>query len=163
LPVPPSPNLRDMQAVYLYPSICFFEGTVVSEGRGTDSPFCLIGHPKFSDHTFSFMPRSMPGFSTDPKFNGMVCYGIDLRSIPIDSLRHLKKLDLKYLKIFYDDLDLENSFFTDYFDQLAGSSILRSQLVAGVSIEKIRQSWIKDLEAFKKIRAKYLLYPDFDE
>jgi uncharacterized protein YbbC (DUF1343 family) len=163
LPVAPSPNLRDMRSVYLYPSTCFFEGTVVSEGRGTDSPFCIIGHPNFSDHSFSFIPRSMPGYSFDPKFSGTVCYGIDLRHIPLDSLKDMRTIDLQYLKTFYDNLALGDSFFMPYFDQLAGNNTLRLQIIAGLSVNEIRQSWTRDLETFKKIRAKYLLYPDFSE
>jgi uncharacterized protein YbbC (DUF1343 family) len=162
LPVPPSPNLPDMRSVYFYPSTCFFEGTVISEGRGTNFPFQLIGHPDFSDHSFSFIPKSMPGYSLNPKFNGKVCYGIDLRKKSIDSLRNLRILDLQYLKTFYDDLSIGDAFFTGYFDQLAGNNKLRNQIMMGLSPEEIRNSWEDDIEAFKKIRAKYLLYPDFE-
>jgi uncharacterized protein YbbC (DUF1343 family) len=162
LPVPPSPNLQDMQSVYLYPSTCLFEGTVVTEGRGTDSPFRIVGHPGFSNHTFSFIPRSIPGLSLNPKFKGTVCYGLDLRQLSVDSLKSTGRIDLRYLKTFYDDLRMGEAFFTDYFNLLAGNSQLRSQIISGMSVDEIRKSWLIDLEAFKKIRAKYLLYPDFD-
>jgi len=162
LPVSPSPNLRGMESVYLYPSTGLFEGTVVSEGRGTDSPFRVIGHPEYSDHTFSFTPRSMEGYSQNPKFKGVVCYGIDLSKQSVKVLRDKRRLNLEYLKSFYNDLSLGSAFFTDYFDQLAGSSRLRNQILSGMSVEEIRLSWNEELKAFKKIRAKYLLYPDVE-
>jgi uncharacterized protein YbbC (DUF1343 family) len=161
LPLPPSPNLPDIHSIYLYPSTCFFEGTVISEGRGTDAPFCEIGHPDFSNHTFSFIPESKPGYSINPKFRGKICYGLDLRSISVDTLRNRRRIELGYLKLFFDDLRIGEAFFTDYFDQLAGNDGLRSQIVNGLSMDSIRQTWSADLEKFKQIRAKYLLYPDF--
>ncbi len=162
LPVPPSPNLREMRAVYLYPSVALFEGTVVSEGRGTEFPFQMIGHPEYPDHTFSFIPQPMEGYSLNPKLKFINCFGMDLREIPIDSLQHERKINLSYLIDFYNDLNLGENFFTDYFDLLAGNHELRDQIIMGSTVEEIRQSWIEELEGFKKIRVKYLLYPDFE-
>ncbi len=163
LPVPPSPNLREMKAVYLYPSTAFFEGTVVSEGRGTRFPFQWIGHPDYSDQTFSFIPRSLEGYSLNPKWKNEICYGIDLRQIPLESLQHQRFIKLQYLIDFYDDLNKGEDFFTDYFDLLAGSNELRNQILKGMTPEEIRLSWEEELISFKKIRAKYLLYPDFED
>ncbi len=162
LPVSPSPNLRGMRAVYLYPSVALFEGTVVSEGRGTTFPFQMIGHPEYSDHTFSFIPQPMEGYSLNPKLKLINCFGMDLRGIPIDSLQYEKKIILSYLIDFYNDLNLGENFFTNYFDLLAGNHELRDQIIVGSTVEEIRQSWTEDIEAFKKIRVKYLLYPDFE-
>ena len=162
LPVPPSPNLPGMRAVYLYPSIAFFEGTVVSEGRGTKFPFQVIGHPDFTDHSFSFIPEPLKGYSLNPKLKWKTCYGMDLRNISIDTLLNEKKINLDYLLTFYRNLDLGEKFFIHYFDLLAGNDLLRSQIIDGVSIDEICRSWDEELEAFKKIRVKYLLYPDFD-
>ena len=162
LPVPPSPNLPDMRAVYLYPSVAFFEGTVVSEGRGTKFPFQMIGHPDYPDRTFSFVPEPLKGYNLNPKLKHITCYGMDLRDIPIDTLQYGKKIDLDYLITFYKNLNMEVSFFTDYFDLLAGNEILRNQIIEGISTDEIRQSWEEGLDAFKKIRVKYLLYPDFE-
>ena len=151
-----------MRAIYLYPSIAFFEGTVVSEGRGTKFPFQVIGHPDFTDHSFSFIPEPLKGYSLNPKLKWKTCYGMDLRNISIDTLLNEKKINLDYLLTFYRNLDLGEKFFIHYFDLLAGNDLLRSQIIDGVSIDEICRSWDEELEAFKKIRVKYLLYPDFD-
>ena len=151
-----------MAAIYLYPSICFFEGTIISEGRGTEAPFRLIGHPDFSDHSVSFIPEAIPGASLNPKYKGLVCYGLDLRNIPLDTLQNKRSIDLRYLLEFYNDLDRGEDFFTDYFDLLAGTSELQRQILIGYSASEIHNSWQADIEYFKKIRAKYLLYPDFN-
>lgn len=161
LPVAPSPNLKSMEAIYLYPSTCFFEGTVVSEGRGTDAPFQLIGHPDYSVREHSFTPRSIPGASINPKFKGELCFGIDLRNLPRDSLIVRDYINLDYLFTFYNDLNLGNDFFTSYFDLLAGSDNMRKQILQGIGEEEIRNSWKQEAKVFKEIRAKYLLYPDF--
>lgn len=162
LPVAPSPNLNNMAAIYLYPSTCLFEGTVVSEGRGTVAPFQLIGHPDYSSHKVSFTPQPVIGASLNPKLKGKKCYGIDLRNIPIDSLKKWRSVRLDYLFDFYYDLNLGSEFFIDYFDLLAGTDKLRQQIINGVEIAEIKNSWMEELESFKKIRAKYLLYPDFE-
>jgi len=162
LPVPPSPNLPDMRSVYLYPSTAFFEGTVVSEGRGTDFPFQIMGHPGYSDHSFSFIPRPMKGKSLNPRFKDIECFGIDLRKKSISSLRDEGKINLHYVVQFYNDLAMGENFFIDYFDLLSGNNELRNQIQRGLTVEEIRQSWEEELVVFKKIRAKYLLYPDFE-
>lgn len=161
LMVNPSPNLRTMKAVYLYPSLALFEGTVVSEGRGTYSPFLMIGHPDYPSKKFSFVPGSIEGMSENPKYKGQACYGIDLREYDPDSLKNLKKVDLKFLIDFYQKLNLGEGFFNDYFDKLAGTSDLKRDIISGMSENEIRASWRPGLDKFEKIRAKYLLYPDF--
>jgi uncharacterized protein YbbC (DUF1343 family) len=162
LPVSPSPNLKDIKAVALYPSTALFEGTVVSEGRGTDAPFLIIGHPDFSDHKFIFKPEPKPGASVNPKLNGKVCYGIDLREISVEQVRNNRQIYLDYLFTFYNDLKLKDQFFIPYFDKLAGSDQLRLMILDGKSKEEIRKSWQEGIEKYKKIRVKYLLYPDFE-
>lgn len=162
LPIAPSPNLNNMAAIYLYPSTCLFEGTVVSEGRGTEAPFQLIGHPNYSGRQVSFTPKSVVGASLNPKFNGELCYGIDLRSIPIDSLKNWSTIHLEYLLDFYNDLYLGKDFFIEYINLLAGTDIFQKQIIKGIGAEEIQRSWQEELERFKKIRAKYLLYPDFE-
>jgi uncharacterized protein YbbC (DUF1343 family) len=161
LPVAPSPNLRDMKAIYLYPSFAFFEGTVASEGRGTDYPFIVAGHPDYPDRSFSFVPKPMQGAGSNPKLNGRVCYGVNYRNINTDSLRLTGHIDLKILMDFYSKLNLADKFFTGYFDTLAGTDLLRKMIIEGKNEAEIRNSWKPGLENFKKIRAKYLLYPDF--
>ncbi len=163
LPIKPSPNLPNIRSIYLYPSLCFFEGTTVSEGRGTNKQFQVYGHPKFEHGDFSFTPESMPG-ATNPQHKNILCYGFDLTSIPIINLRNERKLNLDYLINFYDLFPEEELFFLEnnFFDKLAGSSELRNQIISGMDVTEIRASWEEDLEKFKKIRKKYLLYKDFD-
>jgi len=158
LPVKPSPNLPNWQAVYLYPSLCFFEGTVVSVGRGTPKPFQVYGHPKMKGK-YSFVPVSTPGASTHPKWEGQRCYGIDLSTIA-GHLGHMhEKIHLQWLLDAYKQIGKAPGFFRKYFDTLAGTDALRKQLEAGRSEKQIRKSWQKDLNSFMKIRKKYLLYP----
>jgi uncharacterized protein YbbC (DUF1343 family) len=161
LPVFPSPNLNSMEAVYLYPSVCLFEGTIMSLGRGTDYPFRIIGHPDYPDHSFSFVPRVNPA-NSNPLFVDKTCFGIDLRSLKISYLENQNKINLQWLIQVYQTMNRGNSFFTGYLSKLAGNDILRKQVVDGLSEIQIRQSWEKDLAAFKKIRKKYLLYADFE-
>ncbi len=161
LSVMPSPNLREMKTIYLYPSLAFFEGTIVSEGRGTDFPFLVAGHPDYPDKKFSFTPVKKQKTGPDPKLKGKICYGIDLRQASLDSLIRKKEIDLSYLMDVYHTLESRNDFFTSYFDFLAGTDTLRKQILEGASSEEIKKSWKPEMETFKKIRAKYLLYPDF--
>ncbi len=160
LPVDPSPNLREMRAIYLYPSLAFFEGTIVSIGRGTDFPFLVAGHPDYPDHKFSFIPLNENSKGLDPKLKDKTCFGIDLRKICLDSLKNKHEIDLSYLIDMYHALNRRNDFFSDYFDLLAGTDKLKKQITEGKSIEQIQESWIAEIEEFKKIRAKYLLYPE---
>lgn len=160
LPIAPSPNLPNQQAIYLYPSLCFFEGTVVSEGRGTDKPFQQFGYPNMPNGNATFTPKDIKGVAVNPKFEGLKCNGIDLFSLPLDSLRKLKQLNLAWLISTYENYPEKNKFFqSDFFDKLAGSSELRKQIIAGKSIEEIVGSWQSDLDAFRSLRKKYLLYP----
>jgi len=161
LPVSPSPNLPNMNSIYLYPSTCFFEGTVLSEGRGTASPFEVFGHPALENVTFSFVPESIPGKSENPKWKGETCLGMDLRYLR-DSKERDRQINLGWLMFAYENFPDKDGFFTAYFDKLAGSAKLRQQIMLGLSAEEIRSSWSEDLAAFKKIRKKYLLYPDFE-
>lgn len=161
LPVPPSPNLPNIRSVLLYPSVCFFEGTVVSLGRGTEMPFQVIGHPDFARDSFTFIPRSAPAAKHPPQ-EGVLCRGYDLRCIPLDSLRARQELDLSRLLGFYRDFPNKQSFFLEnkYFDLLAGTRALRQQIMEGKTEAEIRASWARDLAAFKAIRQRYLLYPE---
>ncbi len=158
LPVKPSPNLPDWQAVYLYPSLCFFEGTVVSVGRGTPKPFQVYGHPKMKGK-YSFVPVSTPGASTHPKWEDQRCNGVDLSAFAGNLGHKHEHIHLQWLMDAYKQIGKETDFFRKYFDTLAGTDALRKQLEAGKSEKQIRKSWQKDLNKFMKIRKKYLLYP----
>jgi uncharacterized protein YbbC (DUF1343 family) len=153
-PVRPSPNLPTYQAIKLYPSLCLFEGTVISIGRGTPMPFQVLGNPELKNKTFQFTPVSVPGVSNHPPQENKVCYGIDLRSIQVE-----RKLDLSYLLNIYADYPDKSKFFIAYFDKLAGTRDLKNQIISGMTEEQIRATWQKGLDAYKVIRKKYLLYP----
>lgn len=162
LPVPPSPNLPNMRSVWLYPSICLFEGTVASLGRGTDWPFQVIGHPEFPVDTFSFVPRSLP-IARRPPNEGFRCKGYDLRSFPLDdSLRRQQHINLWWLMEFYRNFSNKDSFFLEskYFDFLVGNRTLRQQIRSGISEADIRATWQSDLDFFRCIRQQYLLYAE---
>lgn len=172
LPIAPSPNLPNMQSVYWYPSTCLFEGTVISEGRGTDYPFCVFGHPNFSKNLFSFIPKSKLG-ATNPKFKNENCYGWNVFNKDVfKTLKSLNnQLQINYLLEAYKLFENKNDFFikpkseleTDYFfNKLAGSNKLMQQLQQNKTVEEIRKSWQEKLIVFKKIRKKYLLYKDFE-
>lgn len=158
LPVKPSPNLPNDQAVRLYPSLCFFEATSFSVGRGTYHPLQVIGYPdkKFGD--FSFTPTSLPGFDTHPIQKDKVCYGINLQEYPFEG-----GLTLKFVLYFYDKCGKNASFFfsrAKWFDLLAGTDQLRKQIIAGMNEEEIRETWKEDLDNYKEMRKKYLLYEE---
>lgn len=160
LPVNPSPNLKSMEAIYLYPSICFFEGTVMSLARGTDAPFRMVGHPEYPEKEFSFVPRT--GFANkNPLMLNQTCYGIDLRDIGTENLQNLQEIDLKWLIEVYGKMNRGKDFFNDYFDKLAGGPGLRNQILAGASADEIKAGWKEPLKAFMQKRTQYLLYPDF--
>ncbi|MBK7211706.1 MAG: DUF1343 domain-containing protein [Bacteroidales bacterium] len=161
LPVKPSPNLPTMNSIYLYPSLCFFEGTVVSVGRGTDYPFEIIGHPNYVVGSYKFTPRSIKGVSEFPPFEGVECFGTNL-SANAASLSKNGKIELSWLIFMYQTLNLGDKFFLPYFNKLAGSDVLQKQIQQGLSAKAIRESWNPDLEKFRSIRKKYLLYPDFN-
>jgi uncharacterized protein YbbC (DUF1343 family) len=152
LPVKPSPNLPNAQAVNLYPSLCLFEGTNVSVGRGTDKQFQVYGSPFLPASGFSFTP--MPGEGAkDPPYNGKTCYGEDLSHVP-----KITRLELKWLLKAYRETADKSKFFTPFFTKLAGTNKLRQQIENGDSEETIRQSWASGLAEFKKIRKLYEIY-----
>ncbi|MFZ4549835.1 MAG: exo-beta-N-acetylmuramidase NamZ family protein, partial [Bacteroidales bacterium] len=161
LPVAPSPNLQDMNAIYLYPSLCLFEGTVVSIGRGTDNPFKVYGHPLLQNSSYSFIPIPIPGVSDDPPLKGQLCHGQNLNE-QAEVISKDGKLELLWLISAYNTLCPQTDFFKPYFDKLVGGTILREQIEAGLDEKEIRHSWRTDLKEFNKIREKYLLYPDFE-
>jgi uncharacterized protein YbbC (DUF1343 family) len=158
LPVRPSPNLPTARAVALYPSICIFEGTNVSVGRGTDRPFEVVGGPtQPATRPYSFTPRPNAGSPTPP-LNGQLCYGLDLHQPAAQEPAEF--FTIKYLLDFYQHSTDKEHFFTKYFEQLAGTDSLRAQVMAGRSEASIRASWQPGLTTFKAIRKKYLLYPE---
>ncbi len=163
LPIKPSPNLPNLRSIYLYPSLCLFEGTTVSAGRGTNKQFQIYGHPDFKLGDYTFTPQPMSG-AKYPKFDGIECNGFDLTKLDLKEFQEMGRLNLRYLIHFYKNFENKKDFFLEnkFFDKLAGSATLRWQIINGKSEEEIRNSWQRDLEAFKKIRAKYLLYPDFE-
>ncbi len=153
LPVPPSPNLPNDQAIRLYPSICLFEGTVISLGRGTPMPFQVLGNPELKSMPFQFTPIPIKGFSIHPPLENKLCYGIDLRNVPVE-----RKLDLSYLLTFYKAYPDKDKFFIPYFDKLAGTEVLKQQIKDGLTEKQIRESWQEGLKQFVAMREKYLLY-----
>ncbi|MEA3445965.1 MAG: DUF1343 domain-containing protein [Bacteroidota bacterium] len=161
LPVRPSPNLPNMVSVYLYPSLCFFEGTIMSLGRGTSHPFQCYGHPDFVLGSFVFTPRSIPGVANHPKHENKKCYGANLSSAE-ELILSEKRINLSWLISTYEAMHEKEDFFIPFFEKLAGTENLRKQIEAGKSENEIRKSWQADLSKFKQIRKKYLLYPDFE-
>lgn len=171
LPVKPSPNLPEIQSVYLYPSTCLFEGTTLSEGRGTDKPFQIFGAPSLPDTLFSFTPQPREG-APKSKHYGEVCYGWNLHGTPAEVLKKIdKRIQLKWIMEAYRLFPEKDSFFIipksgdmskSFFDKLAGNYELWQQIRDGKTESEIRASWEPALSAFKKIRKKYLLYKDFE-
>jgi len=164
LPVKPSPNLPNYRSILLYPSLCFFEGTHLNVGRGTDNQFQIIGHPDLANKfDFSFTPKSREG-AKYPKHQNEECYGIDLTQIKTENLIDHQGIDMSYLIELYGHFQsIGSKFFIDnnFFDKLAGSDVLKSQIIGGFTEEEIRNSWKEDLINYSKIREKYLLYSDF--
>jgi len=164
LPIKPSPNLPNDRAIRSYPSTCFFEGTVISEGRGTVKPFQVFGAPNLDVESTSyvFVPKSMPG-AKYPKFKGQECFGFDISHVPND-FEEQKGVNLNYLISVYALYPDKDKFFLEngFFDKLAGGTQLREDNIAGKTAETIRASWQDDLIAFKLIRSKYLIYLDFE-
>jgi uncharacterized protein YbbC (DUF1343 family) len=168
LPVAPSPNLPDMSSIYWYPSTCFFEGTVLSEGRGTKTPFQVFGHPSLPSNLHAFTPKGMPG-AANPKLKDQLCYGWNLADAP-DAVRKKVngQLQLSYLLEAYRLFPDKDKFFilpksgdprASFFNKLAGNATLMQQIREGVSESEIRRSWETGLTAFNAIRKKYLIYP----
>ena len=163
LPVHPSPNLKEMQSVYLYPSICFFEGTVMSEGRGTDKPFQIFGHPTLPSTLFAFTPKPNAGAKSSKCFN-QVCYGWNVSGSKEDVLKMVdNKIQIKFMMEAYQIFPGKDSFFlkNNFFNKLAGNNTLMQQIKDGKTEADIRKSWEPELVKFKAIRKKYLLYTDF--
>lgn len=156
LPVAPSPNLPDMTAIYLYPSLCLFEGTPVSIGRGTDKPFRQYGHPDMKGYTHSFTPRSMPG-ATRPPCQDRLCYGRDLSDMGHGEIRR-QGMDLTYLIEAYHNLNIGDRFFTPFFEKLIGVDYVRQMIEAGAGAEQIKARWENDVEQFRQQQRPYLLY-----
>lgn len=160
LPIKPSPNLPNIKSIFLYPSLCFFEGTKMSVGRGTNTQFQVMGHPKYTGGDYKFTPIAGPG-AKYPKHENKECNGRDLTKLTKGNLHELGRLDLSYLIDSYANLESQNiPFFNDnnFFEKLAGTIDLRTQIKAGETEEEIRATWQDGLEEFKKVRGKYLLY-----
>ncbi len=154
LPVKPSPNLPNDQSINLYASLCFFEGTNVSVGRGTEKQFQIYGSPFLAKNNFTFTFTPKPNFGAkDPVHNGKECFGEDLSSYP-----KLTRLELKWLIKAYQNTGDKTKFFNSFFTKLAGTKKLQTQIENGTPESKIRQTWQKDLTSFKKMRTKYLIY-----
>jgi uncharacterized protein YbbC (DUF1343 family) len=161
LPIKPSPNLPNTLSIYLYPSLCLFEGTIISVGRGTDFPFQVFGHPAYVNETFSFTPASNEG-ATNPKYSGIECKGVDLRDIEHRFFWQERRIILDWIIEAYNNMKEKGDFFNSYFLKLSGTKELQKQIESGESPEDIYKSWETGLEEFKKTRKKYLLYPDFE-
>lgn len=160
LPVKPSPNLPNMKAVYLYPSLGLFEGTIMSVGRGTDFPFQVVGHPDLKNGDFTFTPHPTDG-AKNPKYNGQLCRGHDLRDFADSYIKDCKQVYLLWLSGTYKQLKRDD-FFDENFNYHAGNAKLQDQIKQGIPETKIQLSWQADISKFKEIRKKYLLYKDFE-
>lgn len=160
LPIPPSPNLNTQQSILLYPSLCLFEGTVISQGRGTYFPFQVLGNPKLGEHyTFSFTPVSIENMSTNPPHKDTECFGLDLREYDTNIFRETGQINLSWLIDFYNVYPDKDQFFRiGRFDRLSGTDVLRNQIIEGKSEQEIRESWEPALSQYKEIRKNYLLY-----
>lgn len=156
LPIAPSPNLPTQHSIYLYPTTCLFEGTVMSMGRGTEAPFEIFGHPELTGYGFQFTPKPNAGSATPPH-NGKLCYGMDLRTLSNEEIWH-EGIDLSYLVDAYHNLNMGEAFFTPMFEKLIGVAWVREMIVAGESTEAIEARWAEDVEEFKLLRNRYLLY-----
>jgi uncharacterized protein YbbC (DUF1343 family) len=154
LPIRPSPNLPNDQAIRLYPSLCLLEGTNISVGRGTLTPFQIAGSPETKTMPFEFMPASIKEMAPHPPHENKLCYGIDLRNAKVN-----RELDLKYVLEFYKAYPEKGKFFIGSFDRLAGTPELKEQIKKGWTEKQIKATWEKELDDFKMRRKKYLLYP----
>jgi uncharacterized protein YbbC (DUF1343 family) len=167
LPVKPSPNLNTQQSVMLYPSLCLFEGTIISQGRGTYFPFTVLGSPLLKDkYSFTFTPVSIPGMSEAPLHMNETCFGLDLRNYDVNKLRKQGKVNIQWMMEMYKAYPVKEKFF-DFsqskamgnIDFRTGDSRFKEQIKAGMSEEEIRKSWEPGLSNYKKMRKKYLIYP----
>jgi uncharacterized protein YbbC (DUF1343 family) len=158
LPIKPSPNLASMEAIYLYPSLCLFEGTPVSVGRGTARAFEIYGHPSFTNYRYQFTPKSLVGAAKNPLLENQVCNGFDLKEFSSSFIVSYKKLYLYWLDDAYKQYAVKDSFFNGFFNRLAGNDLLKAQIKKGTTEDEIRKSWEPQLQNYKDMRAKYLLY-----
>lgn len=158
LPIAPSPNLREMKAIYLYPSTCYFEATPISLGRGTDMPFLVYGHPDMTNRHFEFTPRSVDGAKNPPQKDNL-CHGVDLRSIS-DEDAIAMGINLEFLIDAYNDLGLGDSFFSAFFEKLVGRGDIRTMIEQGMSAQQIKATWADDVARFRQQRKPYLLYAE---
>ncbi len=161
LPIKPSPNLPNMSSIYLYPSLCLFEGTPISIGRGTDLPFQVVGHPQLKSDRYSFTPKSMLGAKT-PKLEGKKCNGYNLSFFGTEYMKGKGSINLFWLIDIYKKFPEKKGFFNEMFNLLAGTDQLQNQIKTGKTEEEIIASWKEGITKFKKIRKKYLLYKDFE-
>lgn len=163
LPIKPSPNLPNMESVYLYPSVCFFEGTIMSLGRGTDKPFQVYGHPEFSIGDYEFTPKAVPG-AQNPPLKNQKCMGFELQEYGQDYFAQTRSLNLDWLiqaYQYFKEQGKGETFFTSFFEKLAGTSKLREIIINGTNTHESRETWTKELEKYLTMRKNYLLYPDF--
>lgn len=167
LPVKPSPNLNNQQAIMLYPSTCMFEGTYLNHGRGTYFPFTIIGSPELKGrYQFSYTPISIKGMAETPLFMDQLCYGLDLRNYDVNKLRQSKQISFKWIIALYKAHPHKEKFFNSKLskemgtiEKLIGSGLFRQQIIDGKSEKEIRASWEPALSEYKQLRKKYLLYP----
>jgi uncharacterized protein YbbC (DUF1343 family) len=167
LPVNPSPNLNTPQAVMLYPSTCLFEGTILNHGRGTRTPFTVLGAPALKGkYAFSYTPVGIPGMAENPVHQDEVCYGLDLRNYDVEQLRQKRQINLAWIKELYAAYPDKEKFFDQKYhrqigniDRLAGTTEFKQQIINNVPEDEIRKTWQPALTAFKAVRQKYLLYP----
>lgn len=162
LPIAPSPNLPTDESIYLYPSLCLFEGTPISLGRGTDKPFQVYGHSQLTDGDYYFTPQPIKGVSENPPQKGLKCRGYNLSEYAHENLDKSNSFNISYLINAYHNFPEKDKFFNNFFNKLAGSDQLQKHLKLGLPERIIRASWQEDLQNFKKIRKKYLLYLDFE-
>lgn len=162
LPVAPSPNLQAMQSIYLYPSLCLFEGTPMSIGRGTDFPFEVVGYPNFSFGKYTFTPKAIAGKSENPPFKNQLCYGYKLTEFSDLILKDTNAIQLFWIIEAYNSYPDKLKFFTPFFDKLAGDKLLKEMIRSGKSEMEIKKSWKAPIQSFKLMRKKYLMYPDFE-
>ena len=168
LPVNPSPNLNTQQGIMLYPSTCLFEGTYLNHGRGTYTPFTVIGSPLLKGkYEFSFTPVGIKGMSETPLFANEICYGLNLQNIKVDSLRNTKRIAIKWIMELYKSFPEKSKFFDrslssemGNIDFLVGVSDFKNQIIAGLTVKQIQNSWEPELSKYKMMRKKYLVYPD---
>ncbi|MDD2595234.1 MAG: DUF1343 domain-containing protein [Bacteroidales bacterium] len=159
LPIKPSPNLPNMRSVYLYPSMCYFEATPISLGRGTTTAFQMYGHPNMKGYKFSFTPRSIDGAKYPPQLNRK-CYGVDLRKKPSIDQINAEGINLEYVVDAYNNLNLDSHFFRSFFENLIGQGYVRKMMMEGATAAEIKAMWKDDVVKFKQQRRPYLLYEE---